>query len=127
MAQQDNEAEIYAKGLAAAAEAGQLGRLEPKLARIMIDAVSSDEAVMERRFPGLGREGLSRAYDDAVRDIVAAGAFDIEASDRAERRREGVDELARRSGLPADRVAALLSGRTRSAADLDDLDRLNGI
>ena len=79
MAQQDNEAEVFAKGLAAAAGLGQLGHIEPNLAYTMIDTVSADQAVMERKFPGLGREDLLRAYDDSVRDLVAA---DVDCRER---------------------------------------------
>lgn len=127
MAQQDNEAGMYARGLVAMADLGQLGRLEPKLARIMIDSASSDAAVMEKWFPGVGRDGLRRAYEDSARDLAAGAAFEVERTDRASARRRGVEQLARRSGLAPARVESLLAGRVESAADRDDLDRLNGI
>lgn len=127
MAQQDNEAEVFAKGLAAAAGLGQLGHIEPDLAYTMIDTVSADQAVMERKFPGLGREELLRAYDDSVRDLVAADALRVGAESRATARRGEVELLAQKTGIDVGRVEALLGGEVYTTADLDDLARLNSI
>ena len=124
---EQNEAEIYAKGLTAMAELGELGHLEPDLAMDMIDTVAADEAVMSKRFPGLTRDDLMSAYDGAVRELVADDSFQVEA--RAVRRARSVsdDYLASSVGFPVGRVRSLLGGDIQTLTDLDDLDRINSM
>ena len=124
---EQNEAEIYAKGLAAMAELGELGHLEPDYAYDMIDTVSKDEAVMSRRFPGLDRDALFAAYEEAVRGLVAADSFQVEARSKDRSRRVARDYMSSATGIPADRVSALLDGDVRTPSDLDDVERINNM
>ena len=124
---EQNEAEIYAKGLTAMAELGELGHLEPDYAYDMIDTVSKDEAVMSRRFPGMTRDGLFVAYEDAVRGLVAEDSFQVEARSRRRAKRAADEYAAFATGIPADRVAALLDGGVAAPSDLDDIERINNM
>lgn len=121
------ENETFAKGLAAVAEMGQLGHLEPRLAYTMIDSVAGDPDVMSVHFPGRTRADLADAYESEVMRLVFDDSKRVERESRVSCMSGDWERLSQRTGIAADRIARLLGGDIRTIEDLDDLARLNNM